>query len=124
MNSLVTFAITGTVNARTLEVPNANFRNGANYALGPIGIATNGGVATTELAQSAPNWTLVDQREVARTPQRGQYIGGNGLFEGTSGFTTQTTYRTGTASASGNGIVEGFGTPYLVSLAAGWVVVV
>lgn len=123
MNSLVSFAISTTVDARALDVPNASFTTGANYALGPIGIATDGGVATTQLAQSAPNWTLEDQREVARTPQDGQYIGGSGLFNGTGGFTTQSPFTTATASASGNGDITATGAPHLVSLAAGWVVV-
>jgi len=123
MNSLVSFAILSTIGARAAEVPNASFATGANYALGPIGIATDGGVATTELAQSAPNWTLEDQREVARTPQNSQYIGGSGLVNGTSGFTTQSPCGTATASASGNGDITATGVPHLVSLAAGWVVV-
>jgi len=52
-----------------------------------IGIAT-GTVQAGD--HKTDDWTLLDQREVARDPQDSQHLGGDGLDDGTSGVTTQT----------------------------------
>jgi hypothetical protein len=59
---------------RASDVPNADWSDGANRAAScapGIGIGTD----ETNLAESLPNWTLLDQAGAARNPQNSQHIG-------------------------------------------------
>ena len=68
------------VTALDTRVPNATANSGmfAGASNSPgIGISTE----TTGLEESLPNWTLLDQAGNARSSQRGQLIGGDGITE-------------------------------------------
>ena len=114
-----TFFVDATaVAARTSEVPDASFADGANNAASNacgIGINADGGavVGTDE------QFTLLDQAETPRTPQDSQSIGGTALADGTSGVGTQPV-KVGTNSTTGDGVMTATGSATLVSLAAGW----
>ncbi len=47
------------------------------------------GIATANGQCKLSDWTILDQRGVARDPQDSQHIGGNGLGAGTQGVVTQ-----------------------------------
>jgi len=102
---------------RAGEVPAASFANGGNVAgTNSPGIGVSTGV--TNLEQSLPNWTLLDQDGVARVPQDGQAIGNaaSALFPGiTVGDNAETT---GDGVYAGAGIL---GFAVLSSLATGWI---
>ena len=74
-----------------------------------IGIGTEaGGVAP-------PSWSLLDQDEVARTPQDSQHIGGSGLGGGVTGKGTVP------INVADQGAVPGYDdTVSLTVLATGW----
>jgi hypothetical protein len=105
---------------RIIETPNADWSNGVNSAgsnaMG-IGIAND----QAGLADSLPNWTLLDQHGAARAPQNSQHIGGNGLGDGVSGVGT-TPVRLCDNVASGIGGVTPIGDATLVDLAIGWAI--
>jgi hypothetical protein len=114
-----TFFVDATaVAARTSEVPNASFVNGANAGgsnAPAIGVNAGGGAVVGTDGQ----FTLLDQAEAARTPQDSQSIGGTALADGTSGVGTQPV-KVGTNSATGDGEMTATGSATLVSLATGW----
>lgn len=122
-NIPVTFRNTVTVGIREAEVPDAAFDDGMNNgSCAPgVGIATD----VTDLDESLPSWTLLDQFEVARTPQVNQLIGGNGLNDGVEGNGSgDAQFIIGVGnSASGDGSITPNGTANLVTLAAGWALV-
>lgn len=72
------FVDDASVTALQARVPGANINSGG-FAAGSnspgIGIST----VTPGLADSLPNWTLLDQFGNARNAQRGQLIGGTGI---------------------------------------------
>lgn len=90
-----------------------------------IGIATAGNLATQNLNESDPQWTLLDQNEDPRTPQVGQYIGGSGLGNGTEGKGTVGIIVSGNATnanLSGQGFIgpSPVSEAHLIDLATGW----
>ena len=121
-SNLFFFADQAALAVRTAEVPNAAWTNGANNAgLAPgIGIGQSGSLVDSK----RQDWTLLDQFEVARTPQVSQAVGGNGLGAGIPGngsghgeFVIQ-----GDNSDEGTGeIISSDGAANLNTLAAGWV---
>ncbi len=77
--SLISFFVDdASVTAMTARVPDAIFNSGA-FAGG--GNAPGLGISTenTNLEESLPNWTLLDQAGNARAAQRSQCIGGPGI---------------------------------------------
>lgn len=108
-----------------------SFENGMNLGASNapgIGIATGGGVQTTELSESLPNWTLLDQDGDARTPQVSQPIGGTGLggtYPASGGAAAKGTEPVvlGEPDASGDGTAVAEGDATLADLAAGWTAV-
>ena len=72
------------------------------------------GIATANGQCKLSDWTVADQREVARDPQDSQHIGGNGLGAGTQGATTQSPIQ----NVSGADINDTFS---LTVEATGWV---
>jgi hypothetical protein len=76
MNTPIVSVNPGVLFARSLEVTTATWNNGMAGSSGATGIGI--GDDMTNLGQSPQEWTLLDQHEVARTPQSAQYIGGYG----------------------------------------------
>ena len=121
--SLTSFFIDdAAVTARELESPNADWNSGgfggASCSPG-IGISTE----TTNLEESLPNWTLLDQFGNARQAQIGQHIGGSGLGDGTSGTLPDATirlYDNDTLDGSGTLVLPAEGA-WLADLAVGWI---
>lgn len=110
------------VAAREAEVPAASFDNGMNLGgsnAPGIGIADAGLLATQDLDESLPNWTLLDQDEDAREPQASQHIGGSGLGAGVAGKGTVAVVL-GTPSVDGDGEATPIGDATLADLATGW----
>ena len=109
------------VTARSAEVPNADWDTGNNIAAScahGIGINFEGGAVVGTPEQ----FTLEDQRGIARTTQISQLIGGSGLGDGTSGTAPDSTIRNGVVNDNGDGGVDPVRPNVsLVSLAAGWV---
>jgi hypothetical protein len=109
-----------TVTTRSGEVPDASFDNGMNFgASNAPGVGINIGVA--DLPGTDEEFTLLDQRGLARDPQTSQHIGGNGLGDGVTGFLPDGSVRTAINDATGDGGIgvtrEDVG---LVDLAVGW----
>ena len=101
---------------RAGELPDADWAGGVNNAgSNACGI----GIADTQagLAESLPNWTLLDQHGAARAPQDSQHIGGSGLGDGVEGVGT-TPIRLGTPLNEGEMTPTGNAT--LTDLAVGW----
>jgi hypothetical protein len=101
---------------RELEVPNGVFSDGGNLVASNssgIGVATN----NPNLEQQLPNWTLLDQAELTRTPQLGSQIGGIGLNDGAPGTGTEPIY---VAQNLGNGTATTLGGATLETLEEGW----
>lgn len=99
------------------------FLNGANFpgSNSPgIGIATAGDLATQNLAESDPQWTLLDQDEDPRTPQVGQHIGGNGLGAGVEGKGTMGIATGVNVAAASGAFIAPLQNPHLIDLATGW----
>lgn len=116
MANIVPIYVNGTlITARKAEsdqsIPDASWDGGLNAGASNacgIGIGTQ-----TDLAESLPSWTLLDQAEAARTPQDSQSIG-----------EAATPIEIITNSANGDGIpASTVGDASLVTLAAGWVAV-
>lgn len=111
---------------RASEIPSnaAQFRTGqGGAALTPVGI----GLQTTNLEQSLPSWTLLDQSEQPRTPQLQMFIGG-GYGDGTTFFGDGGNGRHSieiiTPSLNSNGVAsEIHGEATLADLAVGWTAV-
>tara|TARA_R110000822_G_scaffold11142_1_gene41210 strand:+ start:9541 stop:9909 length:369 start_codon:yes stop_codon:yes gene_type:complete len=102
---------------RSSEVPLASWTTGLTYGASNapgIGVAT----ANPGLAQSLPNWTLLDQDSAARTPQVSQIIGGGG-YQGSEG--KGTTAIDVVVNGGGNGSIVSSQEASLVTLSAGWV---
>ena len=113
---------------RAGEVPNADFNSGCvgGGSAGPgIGIGPE-----TNLEQSLPNWTLLDQHGNARDGQIGQNIGGSGYTSpndwptsgGDEGTAPESTIRVqDNADMDGSGALS-FPAPnaVLTDLALGW----
>lgn len=107
---------------RSGELPYADFVTGVNNAASNaagIGINVGGGAITGEPQQ----FTLEDQRGVARTTQISQLVGGNGLGDGTSGTLPDAVIFKGTPTTNGNGNISYDGNVSLTDLATGWVTV-
>ena len=109
------------------RVPNAVNNSGMTYggSCAPgIGISTE----NSELGESLPSWTLLDQFGNVRVNQRSQHIGGDGISEagtssGQEGTLPDSTIRLADqADMTGDGALAfpKFGAA-LVTLAAGWV---
>jgi hypothetical protein len=121
MATLPTFYIEdATVTTRAAELPNASFDNGMNFG-GSNAPAIGVNVGVADLAGTTGQFTLLDQREAARTPQTSQHIGGNGLGDGVTGILPEGAVRTAINDASGDGSIgatqENVG---LAVLATGW----
>ena len=117
MTAPTTFVDTATVASRVSDYPvSTDFSTGMNNGGCAPGIGINVGVANV----SADDFTLLDQDEDARTPQVGQYIGGDGLDEGTSGKGT-VGISVVTNDTDGEGGVTVTGDATLNSLATGWI---
>ena len=116
--------------AKPLPNFNSGMFAGASNAPG-IGISTE----QTNLAESDPSWTLLDQAGNARDPQIGQVLGGSGIGSGSSGTLPDNYIRLYAASdlptaaekAAGTKLdgqlpIDGTTDPdaALVSLATGW----
>ena len=119
-NAATAFRNSTTITAREAEVPNAAFddgmNNGASNAPG-LGVATD----QTNLEESLPSWTLVDQFEVARVPQVSQLLGGTGLGAGVEGNGSgDAQFIVGVGNPSNDGTVTVLGTANLQLLATGW----
>ena len=130
MGSNPTYFIDDTaVTARELEVTAASFVNGCNLAgsCAPgIGINMNEGAVV-----GLPNqFTLLDQREVAREAQISQHIGGSGLGAGASGILPEAVIQFGTlptqtakdADPAVDGTMISVGNATLSVLATGWTI--
>ena len=103
---------------RSLALPNASFSTGcsAGASCSPgIGIGTD----VTNLEESPQSWTLLDQHEVARTPQNGQLIGtvASILAPGIVVADNSETTGNGAYASGGEGVI---GWAHLESLADGW----
>ena len=121
----------GTGQAKPSPIFNSGMFAGASNTPG-IGISTE----QTNLAESEPSWTLLDQAGNTRDPQIGQLLGGSGIGSGSPGTLPANTYIRLYAASSlptaaekkADGTKDGFividGTTdpdaALVSLAAGW----
>lgn len=105
---------------RALEVPDASFNTGMNLG-GSNACGIGIGTENPNLDESLPNWTLLDQRGIARTTQISQHIGGSGLGSGTEGTAPDAIIRLATVSANGDGSGTYTANPSLVDLAVGWV---
>lgn len=110
---------------RTAEVPGASWNSGmfgGNCQPG-IGISTE----QTDLGQSLPNWTLLDQFENARVGQIGQNVGGSGYSDPGTSSGQEGTLPDATIRLADQDSLDGSGTlsfpapnAELVTLAAGW----
>ena len=106
--------------ARAAEVTGADWDTGLNFgASNACGIGINIGVPNLNGAND--EFTLLDQRGDARTPQTSQCVGGSGLGEGTSGTAPDASIRSAIVSDEGDGDIgvtrENVG---LADLATGW----
>ncbi len=108
------------VGVRSAEVPDAAFNNGMNLG-GSCACGIGIGTENPNLEESLPNWTLLDQRGIARTTQISQHIGGSGLGQGSEGTAPDAITRLVTVSANGDGSGAYTANPSLVDLAVGWV---
>jgi hypothetical protein len=117
-NSPVTIDLIQTVFDRAAECPNANFNSGMLGGGGGVGV----GIADKQpdLTGNPDGWTLLDQDEVARTPQLSEYIGGNGLGLGTPTGEDPGILDFVVNDVSGNGEVATSGECHLIDLATGW----
>jgi len=109
--------------ALAARVPNANYNSGMFGSCSGIGIGPQ-----TGLAESLPNWTLLDQHGNARTNQIGQYIGGSGISAAGTSSGEEGTLPESTIRWQDNDDLDGSGALSfpaagcaLVTLAAGWV---
>jgi hypothetical protein len=107
--------------ARTPEVPDASWVNGCNRpASNACGIGI--GVDQGAVGGTPEQFTLIDQRGIARVSQISQCIGGSGLGDGTSGTAPDSVIYAGDdANALGDGTVTNLGQVSLTDLAVGWV---
>ena len=110
-NSIPTFCVdTTAVTARTSEVPEASFTDGANVAASNacgIGVNIDGGAVVGTPEQ----FTLSDQFEATRTPQTSQILGADAVA-----------IKAGVPSVDGDGSVPvAGGEATLANLATGWV---
>jgi len=110
-----------TVAIRAVEVPDADFANGMNLA-GSCAPGIGIGVGDGAVVGTPEQFTLLNQREVARNPQTSQHIGGNGLGDGVAGIEPLGAMRSGVASTTGDGNIPGAQENVaLQTLSAGWV---
>lgn len=117
MTAPTTFVDAATVASRVSDYPvDTDFSGGMNNGGCAPGIGINVGVANV----SADDFTLLDQDEDARTPQVGQYIGGDGLGEGQTGKGTVGIIVV-TNDADGEGGITDTGDATLTTLSTGWV---
>ena len=120
---------TNAITPRALEVPDASFTDGANWAASCApGIGINMGEGA--VVGSAEQFTLLDQDGDVREPQASQYIGGAGYvnratvaYPGSGGVAGKGTIGigTGTNSETGDGTPTVTGDANLETLANGWV---
>lgn len=114
---------------REPEVPFADFENGCNLAGSNacgLGINVGGGAVVGTPEQ----FTLLDQRGIARVSQISQFIGGSPYVPasdypssgGESGTSPDAVIFTGIPSSSGDGTATKTGQCSLVDLSIGWVV--
>ena len=104
---------------RSSEVPLASWTTGMTYGASNapgIGVATG----NPGLAQSLPNWTLLDQDSAARTPQVSQILGGGGYARTEGKGTTAIDVF---VNGSGDGSATSTQEANLVTLSAGWVAI-
>lgn len=118
------FAINVTIASRAAElgISNLQFLNGTNGAAPNtpgIGLADSGDLATLNLEQSLPSWTLLDQFELPRTPQLSRYIAN---ADGTDTAPTEP-IRFVANDAAGDGLSAALGAATLADLAVGWTAV-
>ena len=115
-----TFVNATSVSARDAEYTGSPFTaGGMNNGGCQPGVGINIGVAGQIAVSGSPDeFTLEDQWEATRTPQDGQYIGGNGLGEGVSGVGTIPIISV-LNDADGEGGVTDLGDATLTTL-AGW----
>lgn len=106
----------------------SNFVNGVNNASCMPGIGIAMGAGTITASNSA--WTLLDQNELARTPQDSQAIGGIG-YTNPAGWPSSggvsgppgTPIKGVTVDNAGTGVITTVGNATLASLATGWAAV-
>jgi hypothetical protein len=114
---------------RVVEVPLASFVNGMNLggSCAPgIGINIDGGAVVGTPEQ----FTLLDQRELARTTQRSQSIGGFPYVPavdypssgGQEGYLPDSVIYVADPSVNGDGSAANIGNASLDDLAIGWVI--
>ena len=117
------------VTARELEVTDASFVNGCNLAgSNAPGIGIN--MTEGAIVGTPEQFTLLDQREVAREAQISQHIGGSGLGDGSAGILPEAVIQFGAsptqaakdADSALDGTIITTGNSTLTTLAAGWVV--
>ena len=125
-----TFFIDDTAQAaRELESIYANFENGVNLA-GSCAPGIGNNMNEGSVVGTDEQFTLLDQRGLAREAQLSQHIGGSGLGAGVEGYAPSAVVRFGTAPTQAakdadsalDGTVVVIGNSTLSSLAAGWVV--
>jgi len=108
---------------REAEQTVADWDNGMNMGSCSPGVGINiGGGALPAIdapGQAGYSWTLLDQDEVARTPQDSQSIGGIGLNAGAE--TNQPILTISAQADAGDGTVTLGTAATLTTLAAGWV---
>ena len=115
-----TFVNATSVSARDAEYTGTPFTTGGmnNGGCQP-GVGINIGIAAAiAVSGTTDEFTLLDQAAVARTPQDGQYIGGNGLGNGVAGVGTVPIIAVAN-DADGDGGVTDIGDATLVDL-DGW----
>ena len=111
------------VATRTGEVPNADWAGGVN-AVGSCAEGISIGEGIPDLVGEPQQFTLLDQDEVARTPQISQYIGGTGLsgtYPSSGGSEGKGTIPLQFGTSDALGVVTPTGDATLTTLAAGWV---
>lgn len=115
-----------TLAARQAEVPDAEWNSGM---LGGGGAGPGIGIGPqTDLDESLPNWTLLDQFGNARDAQIGQNIGGSGYSDAGTSSGEEGTLPEDTIRVQQNETTDGSGALSfpapgcsLITLAAGWV---
>ena len=124
MAQCAVFVDDAAVAALQARVPNANVNSGM------LGGGNNGlgiGIPSTQLAESLPNWTLLDQHGNARVNQIGQYIGGDGISDPSTSSGSAGTLPGSTIRFQDNETLDGTGALSfpapgcaLNTLATGW----
>lgn len=107
------------VTIRAAEVPAASFTTGMNNGgSNACGIGIN--MLAGAVVGTPEQFTLLDQRGLARAAQISQFIGGEPLGAGQSGFLPEDVIRYGVPSTTGDGAITPTNSATLTDLAVGW----